>query len=55
MDVVQSEISNVFAYAVMAIVVGLIVVDCLSDLRQLVSARNVFLITILAWYLLEAI
>ena len=55
MDVVQSGISNVFAYAVLAIVVGLIGFDCRRDLRQLVSARNVFLITILAWYLLEAI
>ena len=55
MDVVQSGISNVFAYAVLAIVVGLIAFDCRRDLRQLVSARNVFLITILAWYLLEAI
>ena len=55
MDVVQSGISNVLAYAVLAIVVGLIAFDCRRDLRQLVSARNVFLITILAWYLLEAI
>ena len=55
MDVIQSEISNGFAYVVTAIIVGLIVVDCIRDLRQLVSARNVFLVTVLAWYLLEAI
>ena len=55
MDVVQTEISNVLAYGARAIIVGLIAFDCRRDLRQLVSARNVFLITILAWYLLEAI
>ncbi|MCR9200675.1 MAG: oligosaccharide repeat unit polymerase [Planctomycetaceae bacterium] len=54
METLQSEISNGFSYVILIIVFGLIGLDCSKDLRRLVSARNVFLITIAAWYLLEA-
>lgn len=49
-----SNISPVAAYFLMVVVAGLIAYDCRRDIRQLVSARNVFLLTIAAWYLLEA-
>ena len=55
MDVVQSGISNVLAYAVLAIIVGLILFDCRRDIRQLVSARNVFLLTLICWFVIEAL
>jgi hypothetical protein len=47
--------SNLMALAVLVMLVGAIALDCRRDIRQLVSARNVFLITILAWYMLEEI
>lgn len=47
-------ISPTPAYFLLAVVACLIVFDCRRDVRQLVSARNVFLITIIAWYVLEA-
>lgn len=50
-----TEISNLFAWVVFTIISGLILFDCRKDLRQLVSARNVFLLTLIAWYLLEAL
>lgn len=55
MDVVQSEISNLLGYVTLGLILAMIAFDCRRDIRELVSARNVFLITVLAWYLLEAI
>jgi len=49
-----SELSNSVALAMLAVCVGLILYDCRRDIRQLVSARNVFILTIMAWFLLEA-
>ena len=49
-----SQISAGPAYFLLVVVVGLIAFDCRRDIRQLVSARNVFLLTIMAWFLLEA-
>jgi oligosaccharide repeat unit polymerase len=49
-----SHISSAPAYLLLVIVAGSIIFDCRRDVRQLVSARNVFLLTIIAWYLLEA-
>ena len=50
----MNSVSAFPAYCLLAVVTGLIVVDCRRDIRQLVSARNVFLLTIVAWFLLEA-
>ena len=49
-----SPISAGPAYFLLVVVAGLILFDCRRDVRQLVSARNVFLVTIMAWFLLEA-
>jgi len=38
----------------LGILAMIIAYDCRRDIRQLVSARNVFLLTIAAWFLLEA-
>ena len=46
--------SNSVALAMLAVCAGLILYDCRRDIRQLVSARNVFILTIMAWFLLEA-
>ncbi len=48
------SISALPAGSLLIVVFGLIVVHCQRDIRQLVTARNVFLLTIMAWYLLEA-
>lgn len=50
----MQTISPVPAYVLLLVAAGLIVFDCRRDVRQLVSARNVFLLTIMAWFLLEA-
>ncbi len=49
-----SSISAAPAYVLLLLLAGLIAVDCWRDIRQLVSARNVFLLTIMAWFLMEA-
>ena len=49
-----SQLSNSSAVALLVVCVGLILYDCRRDIRQLVTARNVFLLTIMAWFLLEA-
>jgi oligosaccharide repeat unit polymerase len=49
-----SHISSTPAYLLLVIIAGLIAFNCQRDVRQLVSARNVFLLTIMAWYLFEA-
>jgi oligosaccharide repeat unit polymerase len=49
-----APISAAPAFLVLIAVACLIALDCRRDLRQLVSARNVFLLTITAWFLLEA-
>ncbi|HBE71944.1 MAG TPA: hypothetical protein DDW52_27700, partial [Planctomycetaceae bacterium] len=54
MEYLSTDISNGLSYVLLLITFGLIGFDCRKDIRQLVSARNMFLITILAWYLLEA-
>ncbi len=49
-----SQLSNGVALGMLVVCVGLIFYDCRRDIRQLVSARNVFILTIMAWFLLEA-
>lgn len=48
-------ISTAPAYLLLATVVALVVFDCRRDIAQLVAARNVFLLTIMAWFLMEAV
>lgn len=50
----SADLSNVFGITMLCVFAAAIVTDCLRDIRQLVSSRNVFLLTLLAWYLLEA-
>jgi oligosaccharide repeat unit polymerase len=49
-----SQVSSTPAYLLLLVVLSLIAFDCRRDVRQIVSARNVFLLTIIAWFLLEA-
>jgi hypothetical protein len=49
-----STISAGPAYFLLIVVASLIGFDCRRDVRHLVSARNVFLLTIIAWFLVEA-
>ncbi len=49
------QISNLPGLLLGGLILLYIVFDCRSDVRQLVSAKSVFLLTILAWYCLEAI
>jgi oligosaccharide repeat unit polymerase len=51
----MNPISSWPAYGLLIVVTCLIAFDCRRDIRQLVAARNVFLITVIAWFLLEAI
>ena len=51
----MNEISNLFAVAVIVVTALAIIIDCRRDVQQLVSARNAFLLTLVMWYLLEAI
>lgn len=51
----MSSFSAAPAYLLLASVMGIIAFDCRRDIAQLVSARNVFLLTIMAWFLMEAI
>lgn len=47
-------LSNTFGLVGLAVAAALIAVDCGKDIRQLVTARNVFILSIIAWYLVEA-
>ncbi|MCX7396134.1 MAG: O-antigen ligase [Planctomycetales bacterium] len=47
-------VSALPAFSLLMVVIGIIAIHCQRDIRQLVSARNVFLLTIMAWFLLEA-
>jgi hypothetical protein len=47
-------ISTILPIALLLVCTGVIVHDCRWDIRQLVSARNVFVLTLMAWYVLEA-
>ena len=49
-----TSLSNGFAWIILVIILAMIIADCAKDIRQLVSARNVFLLTILAWFVFEA-
>ena len=51
----MNEISNLPAIAVTFTLAWLVLNDCHRDLSRLVSARNVYLLTISAWYMMEAI
>ena len=48
-------LSNLPAWLLLALVLGVIALDVYSDIRRLISGYNVVLIGIIAWYLLEAI
>lgn len=48
-------LSNIFGVIATALVVGAIVADVHTDLRRLARARNVVLLGILAWFLLETV
>ncbi len=50
-----SSLSTINGYVALAVVAVLIAVDCRRDISELVKSRNVFLLTIIAWFLLEAI
>ena len=50
----ETQLQNTPAYLALVFCVGLILVECHKDIRQLVSAKCVFLLTIIAWFLLEA-
>lgn len=50
----SAGVSALPAFSLLIVVMGLIAIHCQRDIRQLVSARNVFLLTIMAWFLLEA-
>ncbi len=47
-------LSTLYSFALLLVCTGVIVHDCRWDIRQLVSARNVFVLTLMAWYVLEA-
>jgi hypothetical protein len=49
-----ASISALPALLALVCVAAVIAFDCRRDIRQLVSARSVFLLTIMAWFLLEA-
>ena len=48
------EISNTLGVVALVLAALAIVMDVSKDIRKLVSARNVFLLSIMAWYLVEA-
>lgn len=47
--------NNLFGLLCLAFVIGAIAYDCRRDIRQLVSARNMYLITLITWFLFEAV
>ena len=51
----MNSFSTAPAYLLSAAVVLLIAVDCRRNIAQLVAARNVFLLTVMAWFLIEAV
>lgn len=51
----MAEVSNSFSVAVTVLTALAIIIDCRRDAKQLVSARNAFLLTLVMWYLLEAV
>lgn len=50
-----AEFNNTAGIGLLLMCIVLIVYDCRRDIRQLVSAKNAFLLTIIAWFLLEAV
>lgn len=50
-----AEISNVLGQFTFVLVAIMIVVDIQSDVRRLVTGRNIVLASIIIWYLLEAV
>lgn len=51
----MEDLSNLFAIFATVIAGLLIAANCAHDIRRLVSARNVFILSMAAWYLVEAI
>jgi oligosaccharide repeat unit polymerase len=51
----MNEPVNYFGILAMIACVCAIGLDCQSDARRLVSARNVFILALMAWFLLEAV
>lgn len=50
----DGSLSNLAAIALLCGMACLVMVDCGREIRRLVSARNVFILSIAAWYLIEA-
>ena len=51
----MDSLTNHFGILATVVAVVVILIDCSKDARRLVSARNVFILSIIAWFLLEAV
>ena len=51
----MDSLANHFGILVTVGATFVIAIDCIRDARRLVSARNVFILAVMAWFLLEAV